>query len=139
MKGFGVKLPLSTDPIDGAYALLKDATESIKQNLKMIVLTSPGERIFRPDFGAGIRKALFEQNTELNRSDLQKRIANQIARSAPYINVFTVTVTNGEPDSQALTDSTNSIYIKIEYSIPSLNNYQDYLEIEITNNSTIAE
>ena len=61
-KGFAPKLNLELNSEDGAYALLKTIPELAKQNLKMIILTSPGERIFEPSFGVGIRRFLFEQS-----------------------------------------------------------------------------
>ena len=59
MPGLSPKLPLSIDEIDG-LATNKDFREVARQNLKMIVLTSPGERIMIPNFGVGIRNFLFE-------------------------------------------------------------------------------
>ena len=51
--GLAVKLPLFYDPVDGPYTLLKTMREVGAQNLKMLVLTNPGERIMNPDFGVG--------------------------------------------------------------------------------------
>ena len=59
MAGFAPKLPLARDTGDG-FALIKNFENMIKQNLKMLVLTSPGERIMIPDFGVGLRRYLFE-------------------------------------------------------------------------------
>ena len=59
MAGISPKLPLTRDKQDG-YALNKTELDSIKQNVKMVVLTSPGERVMDPSFGVGIRKYLFE-------------------------------------------------------------------------------
>ena len=46
---------------DGYYALTKTHHEVIRQNLKNLILTVPGERIMIPDFGVGLKKLLFEQ------------------------------------------------------------------------------
>ena len=59
MAGISIKLPLSLDPDDG-YKLNKTLKEVARQNLKMLVLTAPGERIMIPEFGVGIRNYLFE-------------------------------------------------------------------------------
>ena len=58
MPGIAPKLPLQLDEVDG-YRLTKTIKETVQQNLKMIVLTSPGERIMNPDFGVGLRNYLF--------------------------------------------------------------------------------
>ena len=61
--GYSPKLPLQYDSIDGYYKLNKTLHEVMKQNIKMVVLTSPGERMMQPDFGVGLRNYLFEQDS----------------------------------------------------------------------------
>ena len=55
-EGLSVKLPLQVNTVDGAYALNKNLEEMAEQNLKMVILTNPGERVMIPEFGAGIRQ-----------------------------------------------------------------------------------
>ena len=57
-EGLGVKIPLFVDSIDGAYGLSKDMEELAQQNLKTIILTSPGENISDPNYGVGNSKLL---------------------------------------------------------------------------------
>lgn len=83
-RGYGPKLPLTPDPGDG-IAMNKSFREQVRQNVRMILLTSPGERILYPDFGAGIYDILFEQNTVEAVSEARGRIFEQLARWAPYI------------------------------------------------------
>ena len=60
MSSIGVALPLLRSSNDG-FEMLKTIKETVKQNLKTIILTNPGERIMDPEFGVGIRRFLFEQ------------------------------------------------------------------------------
>ena len=60
MSGLSPRLPLEIDSTDG-YRLLKDYISMVKQNMRMLVLTIPGERMMDPDFGVGLRQYLFEQ------------------------------------------------------------------------------
>ena len=55
MASFGVALPLSLDTADG-FVMLKDIRNLAKQNLKMLILTLPGERVMKPKFGVGLSK-----------------------------------------------------------------------------------
>ena len=84
-EGLGVKIPLFVDSIDGAYGLSKDMEELAQQNLKTIILTSPGERIMVPDFGVGVRNYIFEQNTSGTQAALRNAIQQQVSKYAPYI------------------------------------------------------
>ena len=64
--GFSPSLPLTYNKTDGPYALLKTIRDVGHQNLKMVILTNPGERVMDPLFGVGISRYLFENNTFLN-------------------------------------------------------------------------
>ena len=59
MASIGVALPITKDSSDG-FTMLKSFRKTIKQNFKMLILTSPGERVMEPEFGVGIRRFLFE-------------------------------------------------------------------------------
>ena len=48
MSGISVKLPISRDKTDG-IKLIKNYGELASQNLKMLVLTVPGERMMDPE------------------------------------------------------------------------------------------
>ena len=101
-EGLAVVLPLYVDPIDSAYGLHKDLIDVTKQNLKMIILTSPGERVMDPDFGVGIR------------------IRNQVATYLPYIvirelQVASPTIFGGHATE---VDSTR-INISLTYEVPA--------------------
>lgn len=58
-KKYAPKLPFQLDD-DGNFVKISDSLENVKQKLRMLILTNPGEKIMEPDFGVGIRKYLFE-------------------------------------------------------------------------------
>ena len=59
MSSFGVALPITKNSIDG-FTMIKSFRRLIKQNLKMLILTAPGERVMEPEFGVGLRNFLFQ-------------------------------------------------------------------------------
>ena len=77
-EGLAVALPLSVDPVDGPYGLHKDIIPMAEQNLKMVILTSPGERVMNPDFGVGIRNYLFAQNNPGTLNAIKENIYQQV-------------------------------------------------------------
>jgi phage baseplate assembly protein W len=123
--GLSPKLPLMTDSTDG-YALNKKYSEMISQNLKMLVLTSPGERIMDPEFGVGIRNFLFEQNIEVTHAEIVNRIKTQVGRYMPFVNVKAVLLTPDDDDAM----DPNYLSIKLEYYIKPLRAY-DILNISL--------
>ena len=54
-----VRFPFAIDPGAGALAQEGDYEAYIRQLIRQVLLTAQGERINRPDFGAGIRKLVF--------------------------------------------------------------------------------
>ena len=56
--GYSVKLPLEMSPSDGPFGLNKTIPSVVEQNIKMVIFTSPGERIMDSNFGVGIRRYL---------------------------------------------------------------------------------
>ena len=111
MSGIAPKLPLQTSPVDG-YALTKTLKETMKQNFKMLVMTSPGERMMDPNYGVGLRDYLFEQDASVTRSQLISGIRNQVRTYMPFIIV--------EDIHFPQTESPNMMNVAIKYSIPNI-------------------
>ena len=88
--GISVKLPLTVDETFGAYNLNTNFEQLAKQNLKMLVLTNPGERIMNPDFGVGLLRYLFEMNDTTTYNNLTQRIISQTAKYMTFIRINNV-------------------------------------------------
>jgi phage baseplate assembly protein W len=91
MAGYSARLPLTLDPREG-YAALTTIKDVALQNLKMILYTEPGERVWDINFGVGLKKYLFEQSTSTTFSNLEKRIVQQVSTYAPYINIIRLSI-----------------------------------------------
>jgi len=131
MSGLSPKYPLLYDHKDGFYLLNKTYEEVISQNLKNLVLTAPGERIMDINFGVGIYKLLFEQESSEMREELSTRIISQVAKYMPFVNILEVKIFPNEEERQHyMGEISNYINIYIIYAIPSLD-LEDTLEINI--------
>ena len=84
--GFQPKIPLALDSESG-YALTKTLKANIKQNLKMLVLTNPGERVFIPNFGVGVKSFLFESVGQETFSAIDNKIREQVSLYMPFLNI----------------------------------------------------
>jgi len=114
--GYSPKLPLQYDSIDGYYKLNKTLGEVMKQNIKMVVLTSPGERIMQPNFGVGLRNYLFEQDSSVFPA-LKRRIENQVRKYVPYVRIVEISLINLQ-DIPGESQPTNSMGLQIIYTAP---------------------
>ena len=64
------KIPLQINDETGRYEFdgVTDLSKIVDQNIKMTLLTSPGERMMSPAVGVGLRQYLLENNTTITRS-----------------------------------------------------------------------
>jgi phage baseplate assembly protein W len=135
MSGFSPKLPLHKSANDGFYGLTKTHIEVIRQNLKNLILTIPGERIMIPNFGVGLQKLLFEQQSESLYSDMSSRIIEQVQIYMSFVEINDVEFIDSErrwtlsSGSEPLSDKylsqndpgLNSVNIRILFSVPVIN------------------
>ena len=112
MSSIAVRLPLTLDSADG-FGMLKTIRSVIKQNLKMLILTAPGERVGDPLFGVGMKRYLFQNFSDDVYSEIDSRIREQVAEYLPDVAIKRINFFLIEPDS-------NNIAFKLEYSIPSI-------------------
>ncbi len=116
----GPKLPLTLDKKNGLLMIDK-YTDEIKQNLKILFLTTPGERVFMPNFGVGLRNYLFENKTTNLDQAIQERIKSQTETYLPFISINDISVFES-PDVE------NLLYVRFDYFIKPLN-FQDQLTL----------
>ncbi len=128
--GFAAKLPLTFSNNFGPYELITNYENLARQNLKMLVLTNPGERMMDVDFGVGLKAFLFEQNTAATYADIDSRIREQSALYLPFLEIGKIdfSVPENNPDLFP-----NMIRIKIHFRIIPLQ-ITTSLNIEVDNN-----
>lgn len=71
--------PLLPVPVDGRL-IYPSLEESVRQSIQIILLTRPGERLMRPDFGAGLDRFLHEPNTLSTRRRIRDTIAQALTQ-----------------------------------------------------------
>jgi phage baseplate assembly protein W len=49
-------------------------TDQIRDSIKQVLLTNPGERLNQPDFGVGIQQYVFEPNSSASRAAIQDTV-----------------------------------------------------------------
>lgn len=92
--------------------------EDIKQAIRIILETNPGERIMRPTFGAGLRQFVFEPVNATTMTLVRTRVEEALVDWEPRIVVDTVTVTT-DPDTR------NVLRIDVAYRVRTTNAVQN--------------
>lgn len=86
---------------------------AVRNSLKNLFTTTPGEKVLNPEFGMDLRKYLFEPATIEVAELLRKEIYIQIGTFEPRVSLKDVKIT--------VFEDVNEFDISINYSIPSLN------------------
>lgn len=86
-----VDLSFTAHPNTGDITTLRDIN-SIKQSVKNLILTSPGERPFNPNIGSGVRALLFEPVDAFTAVDLKEAITLVIENYEPRVIINEVIV-----------------------------------------------
>ena len=108
--GLGLNVAKSNDIIvDYDY-------EAIKNSIRNIFSTKPGQKLLTPDFGSSLEKYLFEPITDSLARVIGNEILNSISTYEPRIDVLNITVTP-QPDL-------NQYSIQVVYSFLNLKTQQ---------------
>jgi|TARA_R110000824_G_scaffold149143_5_gene319230 phage baseplate assembly protein W len=110
MASYGVALPLVKDSSDG-FRMLKDIRKVFQQNLKMLLLTVPGERVMDPQYGVGVKTFLFQNYHEGTGPEIETAIRKQTAIYMPRIQIDRLEFQIADIDK-------NTIAFSIVYSLP---------------------
>jgi phage baseplate assembly protein W len=76
----GLHFPVAIDGSLGRVRKQGDYGAYVTQLIKQVLLTAPGERVDRPDFGAGLRRLLFAPSSEETATLLQATVFQSLDR-----------------------------------------------------------
>jgi phage baseplate assembly protein W len=102
------------------YELISKFPDEIKQNIKMILLCSPGEYPGDPNFGCGLNRQLFETIHPTMSVDIKQTIQGQIEKYMPRIVRILDVIVEAEP---------NALVVTVKYEVPSLS-IKDVLDLK---------
>jgi phage baseplate assembly protein W len=97
--------------------------QNIRESIQIILLTEPGERVMLPDFGAGLKRFLFQPNTVTTHRLIEEAIIQALDEWEPRVEVDAVEV-------QADEDDPRSALVTIRYTLIA-NQVGDQLQLRI--------
>jgi phage baseplate assembly protein W len=123
--GSGWAFPVRPGP-DGTILVTADGDDAIRSSIWMILSTSPGERVMRPDFGCGIADHVFDVNDAGTAGAISRTVQDALAEWEPRIDVLDVDTRPDHADPHRL-------LIEIDYEVRATNSrlnlvYPFYLE-----------
>lgn len=92
--GVGWAFPVRVDPKTGRIALSYHERD-IEEAIRIILSTSPGERVMRPLFGSDLSEAVFAVNSALTAARVESYVRDALRYWEPRIEVVAVTIVFG--------------------------------------------
>ncbi|ETS29975.1 phage baseplate protein [Photorhabdus temperata] len=89
---------------------IAEGAENVRQNMKILFLTEPGERIMRENYGCGLNDYLFANISDELMAEIQTRIEERVLRYEPRANITEIHVNQR-------TDLPNTLHIQVTYAL----------------------
>jgi phage baseplate assembly protein W len=80
--------------------VFSEGEDNVRESIRLILMTEPGERVMREEFGCGLRQFLFEPNTVTTRQLIAERIRRAIDVWEPRVEVDDVVVESDQDDQR---------------------------------------
>ena len=103
-----VSMSFKFNPLSGDLIALKNEN-AIARAVRNIVLTTPGEKFFDPDFGSNVSEILFENVDDITAISIEDEIKSSLKNYEPRVELINVTV---DPNFDA-----NQFDVRITYRI----------------------
>ena len=106
----GIDFPFARVPGgDGYFETTKTTIEAVKTNIRLLLQTNQGERLFQPNLGMNLKQLLFEQMTEDLSIQIENDIVDVFERWLPFVDLRNIEVNRR--------DDINQVTINIEFNI----------------------
>ena len=117
-----LRYPLSVDPARGRIAQEQDYAAHVEQLVMQVLMTAPGERINRPDFGCGVKRLVFAPASDITASLAQATIFQALTTWLPaLIDVREVSVSADGP----------TLLVHVAYVVKAVGQTR-YLNLQVT-------
>jgi hypothetical protein len=94
-------------------------SDHVREQIEQVLYTNPGERVFRPEFGAGIKTLIFEPNTSALWEVARNRLLSSLAEAL-----------QGEVDPKTLTVDVYGdgakLYADIAYTLAAIGHSESH-------------
>ena len=111
--GTGWAFPPGFDTRSRAATLVAGA-QDVRESLRILMLTHPGERVMHPTYGCGLRRLVFEQVTSSLLTEIRSMIERAVMLFEPRVELEAVHF-----DTSALQDG--ELRIRLDYWLRSSN------------------
>ena len=124
----GINLPFKKSEGSEGYFLSTTTTiDAVKNNVKLLLSTDKGERIFQPNLGIGLRRFLFEPITGETTLAIQNEIVDTFNFWLPFIKIKDIQVETTSADGT----NPNQISINVIFNLDKDPNTLESVQVQI--------
>ena len=124
----GINLPFKKSEGSEGYFLSTTTTiDAVKNNVKLLLSTDKGERIFQPNLGIGLRRFLFEPITGETTLAIQNEIVDTFNFWLPFITIRDIQVETTSADGT----NPNQISINVIFNLDKDPNTLESVQVQI--------
>lgn len=124
----GIKTPLQISYGDEEFLEMNyDLLDNISDNLKNLILTNHGERLFDYNFGANLKELAFELGTEDADAEAIARIQSAVAKYMPFVSLNTFEAITLEPSA----NNVARVGVRVAYTVPAVSQKEKTIEVII--------
>ncbi len=117
--GRGLKFPLQVDARTGKLAMVSEE-EDIQESIGILLRTSRGERVMRPEFGTSTMEYAFAPISSSMVQRISYDVSRQLANQEPRITDVTVTCRQADPH-------TGAVILEVSYTVRNTNNRYNHV------------
>ena len=112
---------------DGYFLSTTTTIDAVKNNVKLLLSTDKGERIFQPNLGIGLRRFLFEPITGETTLAIQNEIVDTFNFWLPFITIKDIKVETTSADGT----NPNQISINVIFNLDKDPNTLESVQVQI--------
>ena len=118
----GIDFPFGRVPNgDGYFKTTKTTVDSIKNNIRLLLQTNTGERVFQPALGMNLRQLLFEPLDENLTIQMENNIVDTFERWLPFVELKNIEIERRDELSQ--------VNINIQFNIKRAPNSLESVQV----------
>lgn len=118
MKSINIKFPLEDDKVkNGLFEMNSVTKDALTSNLLLLLLTERGERYYQPEYGANLRRFIFEPKDGQTQSEIEQGIRETVKRFIPQLSISSVQIiTSEDEEGAALNDNQVNVIVDFVYN-----------------------
>ena len=109
--------------------------KSIVSRTRLLILSEPTSLFNSPDFGVGLKRHLWQYNTENQKAIIKDRIVAQLKLNEPSVLPEKTQYANGLLFTGSPSDDINQDYNQLKMTVAVVTNYDETLEVTVEDGS----